>query len=156
MASVLMLALLWPTARAAVVPEVSSRTAPSSAYRPAERPTLTARASFAVDITAGVELWAQEADRPLPPASTTKLMTALVVRRWLRPDESITIRSDDLVDPAVYANAGFQPGDRVTVTDLMAAMLIASAGDAALPSLGSLESGSIRNMTCRGLPSSTR
>ena len=133
MASVLMLALLWPTARAvAVVPEVSIRAAPSSAYQPAERPTLTARASFAVDITAGVELWAQEADRPLPPASTTKLMTALVVRRWLRPDESITIRSDDLVDPAVYANAGFQPGDRVTVTDLLAAMLIASAGDAAL------------------------
>ncbi len=133
MVSLLVLALLGTTAKAlAVVPGESSRAVSSPIFQPAALPTLTARASLAVDITAGVELWAQDADRPLPPASTTKLMTALVARRWLRPDESITIRHDDLVDPTVYANAGLQPDDRVTVTDLLAAMLIASAGDAAL------------------------
>lgn len=94
-------------------------------------PMLTARSAFVADITAGVEIFAANADEPLPPASTTKMVTALTARRYLAPEEWVTIDARDLVDPTVYSNAGLLPGDRLTVRDLLAAMLVASAGDAA-------------------------
>ncbi len=97
----------------------------------ADGPRLTARASYAVDVTHGVELWAARADESLAPASTAKMLTALVVRRILQEDETIRIEPSDLVDPTIYANASLQPGDEVTVRGLLAALLIASAGDAA-------------------------
>ncbi|MCS7246452.1 MAG: serine hydrolase [Thermomicrobium sp.] len=96
-----------------------------------DEPVLRARAAYVVDVTAGVELWARDADEPMPPASTIKMLTALTARRLLSLEERVVIRADDLVDPTVYANAGFRPGDRVRVHDLLAALLVASAGDAA-------------------------
>ncbi|MCX2726432.1 serine hydrolase [Thermomicrobium sp. 4228-Ro] len=94
-------------------------------------PAISARAVLVVDITAGAELLSVDADDPLPPASTTKIITALTVRRFLALDEWVTIREQDLVDPAIYSHAGLLPGDRLTVHDLLAALLVASAGDAA-------------------------
>jgi D-alanyl-D-alanine carboxypeptidase (penicillin-binding protein 5/6) len=94
-------------------------------------PAVSARAVFVVDVTAGVELWSVNADEPLPPASTAKIVTALTIRRFLAPEERVTVTATDLVDPAVYSHAGLQLGDELTVRDLLAALLIVSAGDAA-------------------------
>ncbi|MCX7622527.1 MAG: serine hydrolase [Thermomicrobium sp.] len=116
-------------ARAAVAP--ANATAEERGRRSIELPQITAKAVFVADVTAGVELWSRSADEPLPPASTTKIVTALVARRSLDPEERVTIAPEDLVDPAVFSNAGLLPGDRLTVRDLLAAMLVASAGDAA-------------------------
>ncbi len=80
-----------------------------------------------------------QADVVLPLASLTKLVTALVVLDappdWSR---TVTITADDLAYPQRYVNAGditsevpFQAGDRVTLGDLWAAMLIASSNQAA-------------------------
>ncbi len=94
-------------------------------------PVVSARAAFVVDITVGAELWSHAPDEPLAPASTTKLITALVARKVLALDDWVTITEDDLVDPTVYSHAGLRPGDRVRVHDLLTALLVASAGDAA-------------------------
>ena len=82
-------------------------------------PQLTARAAIAVDLTNQALLYADNPDAPLPPASTAKIVTALVVAGTLDLDEVVEIQPGDLVDPAVYANMGLAAGDRLTVEGLL-------------------------------------
>jgi D-alanyl-D-alanine carboxypeptidase (penicillin-binding protein 5/6) len=92
---------------------------------------LTARAAYVVDLTAGIELYSDNADEPLAPASTTKVVTAVLASSVLRLDQSVTIVPGDLVDPMVFSNIGLQEGDVVSVRDLLAGVLVASGGEAA-------------------------
>ncbi len=124
-----------------IVPPASAlhRTAPQRpdgrSWRPfasvPEPPRLTAKAALAVDLTNEALLYADHADDPLPPASTTKIVTALVVERTLDLDEVVEVEASDLVDSTVYANMGLVPGDRLSVEGLLTGLLVASAGDAA-------------------------
>jgi D-alanyl-D-alanine carboxypeptidase (penicillin-binding protein 5/6) len=94
-------------------------------------PPLTAKAAIAVDLTNEALLYAVHADDPLPPASTAKIVTALVAVRLLGLDEVVEVEASDLVDATVYASMGLAPGDRVSVEGLLTGLLVASAGDAA-------------------------
>jgi D-alanyl-D-alanine carboxypeptidase (penicillin-binding protein 5/6) len=102
--------------------------------KPAAAPPiqLSAKAAYAVDVTNGVELYSVNADTPLPPASTTKIVTALVVAQHATLDATVTIQADDTVDPMIYSHMGLEVGDVVKVRDLLAGMLLNSGGDAAL------------------------
>lgn len=93
--------------------------------------TLTARSSILIDAQSGAVLYENNADQPLPPASTAKIVTALVVIRYARPEEVVTIQPVDLVDPTQESNMGLQAGDTVTVHDLLVGMLLPSGNDAA-------------------------
>lgn len=76
----------------------------------------------------GKTLWARHADRRLPPASLTKVMTALLVLEGGRLDEVVTI-----APPAAAQRGtrlGLHAGDRMRVPDLLRATLIGSANDA--------------------------
>jgi len=64
-----------------------------------------------------------------PPASLTKIMTALVVLEKCRPDEVVTVSPSAARETG--SRIGLRRGDRLTVRDLLAATLIASANDAA-------------------------
>src|SRR5690606_2160233 len=79
----------------------------------------------------GATLAAVNPDMPYPPASTTKMLTALIVRQHAALDEVITIEPGDLVDEVIYAHVGLRAGDRVAVRDLLAGLLVPSGGDAA-------------------------
>lgn len=88
-----------------------------------------ARAAIVVDARDGSPLFAFHADRRLPIASATKLMTALIARERLPLDRTL---------PAVSYRAapaesvlGLAPGERMKVRDLLAATLLQSANDAA-------------------------
>jgi serine-type D-Ala-D-Ala carboxypeptidase (penicillin-binding protein 5/6) len=91
-----------------------------------------ATAAFAVDLTTGVELFAHNADQPLPPASTMKVVTAIVALRVLSPDDTVVIEDEDLVDPETYSSMGLLTGDVVSVRVLLHGLLMQSGGDAAL------------------------
>jgi D-alanyl-D-alanine carboxypeptidase (penicillin-binding protein 5/6) len=93
-------------------------------------PALSATAALAVDLTTGVELYEQNADTPAPPASTMKIVTALVARQTLQLDDQITVQDSDLIDPAIYSTMGLEAGDVVSVGDLLRGLLIPSGGDA--------------------------
>lgn len=97
---------------------------------PVIEPGLSANAAIAVDLTLGVQLYAHNADTPLPPASTAKLLTALVAERVLPRGEVIVIVEQDLV-PEDYSKMGLLPGDEVTVEALLYGVLVNSGGDAA-------------------------
>jgi D-alanyl-D-alanine carboxypeptidase len=95
-------------------------------------PRITASAVYAIDVTAGVELYADNADDRRSPASTTKLAAALVVVNNVKDlSESVTIEQ---VDVALVADdesqLGLDPGDVLTVHQLLDGMLIHSGSDA--------------------------
>jgi D-alanyl-D-alanine carboxypeptidase (penicillin-binding protein 5/6) len=73
-------------------------------------------------------LFSKNTDEEFYPASTVKLMTALVVLDVYNLDEEITIESTDLK----FGNhLGFYSGEKLKVIDLLKAMLIASSNEAA-------------------------
>ena len=76
----------------------------------------------------GATLWSARADDPLPPASLTKLMTALLVVEAGALDETVTI------GPRAAATQGarlpLRAGMHVSRGDLLTAMLLRSANDA--------------------------
>jgi len=96
-------------------------------------PQIDARAWVLIDAGDGARLAAHDANRPLPIASTTKLMTAYLALHSLRPKERLTTPESATV-PGVPGEAllGLEPGERDTVHDLLYGMLLPSGGDAAL------------------------
>lgn len=94
-------------------------------------PSLSAQASYAVDADTGVELYARNADEPLPPGSTIKIATALVVVAHAELDDEVTIEASDEVDPTIYSSVGVAAGETLTVEQLLYGMLLPSGSDAA-------------------------
>ena len=88
------------------------------------------RAVVAIDAATGVILFSQNANHRLPPASTTKLITAIVALENEPLSKVVTIsRNAAQVGPS---KVGFKEGDRITVEGLLYAALMESANDAAV------------------------
>lgn len=85
-------------------------------------------ASYLVRLN-GTTLWAHDPDRPLPPASLTKIMTALLAVESGRLDEIATV--SEAAARETGTRLGLSPGDRMRVEDLLAATMLGSANDAA-------------------------
>ena len=92
-------------------------------------PTVNARAALLVDGNTGQTLFSENPDRRLPMASLTKLMTALLTMENARKDAVVRVTGPA---PSVgESTINLQPGERMKVSDLLAAALIQSANDAA-------------------------
>ncbi len=76
----------------------------------------------------GEDMWQLNADQPMPPASLTKVMTALLILEDYRPNEIVTVSQAAAAE--IGSRIGLRAGDRLTVADLLAATLIRSANDA--------------------------
>lgn len=76
----------------------------------------------------GRVLWAGHAERRLPPASLTKLMTALLVLERGQLDEVVVVSRNATRETG--SRIGLRPGENVRVRDLLAAMVLRSANDA--------------------------
>jgi D-alanyl-D-alanine carboxypeptidase len=75
-------------------------------------------------------LYAKNPNSLLPPASTTKLMTAIVAIENKNLSEVVTISNNASHVPP--SKAGFKEGDKVTIEGLLYAALLKSANDAAV------------------------
>ena len=90
---------------------------------------IRARAAIVMEEATGRVLYGKNPNLRLPPASTTKLMTAMVVLDRLDVDSVVTIsRKATEVSPI---KAKFRAGETVTVRTLLYAALLKSANDAA-------------------------
>jgi D-alanyl-D-alanine carboxypeptidase len=65
----------------------------------------------------GATLWAHDPDRPLPPASLTKIMTALLTIESGRLDEIATV--SEAAARETGTRLGLSTGDRMRVEDLL-------------------------------------
>jgi len=101
--------------------------APARATGP---PALDARAAALVDAGSGQLLYAYRAGRPVAIASTTKLMTALLTLEHVHNLRTV-FTQNNYRSAAVDSQLGLTPGQRMTVHDLVLAMLLPSADDAA-------------------------
>lgn len=93
-------------------------------------PELSAAAAYAVEASTGEVVAAQAEDERRAIASATKLMTALVVREETSLDDTFT--AADYQAAAVESQIGLQPGEEMTVRDLLRALMLESANDAAV------------------------
>lgn len=92
-------------------------------------PVLNARAAALMDANTGTLLYGVRDQQDTAIASTTKLMTALVTLERARL--STVFSEPDYYPAAVDSQIGLRPGERMTVHDLMLALLLPSADDAA-------------------------
>ncbi|OPZ83410.1 MAG: D-alanyl-D-alanine carboxypeptidase DacF precursor [bacterium ADurb.Bin429] len=94
-------------------------------------PLVSAKAAILMDRQTGLVLWEKNADWRLPMASTTKIMTAMVIldHGGDRLDETVTVsqRADD-----VEGSSLFGAGDTLTLRDLLKGALIRSSNEATI------------------------
>jgi serine-type D-Ala-D-Ala carboxypeptidase (penicillin-binding protein 5/6) len=103
-------------------------------------PGVQATAGIVVDVESGQVLWARKPHAKRPVASLTKLMTALLAERGGGLQRKITI-TDQMTGELGYT-IGLRTGEQHSLRDLLAAMMIASANDAA-DALAVYRSGSV-------------
>ncbi len=93
-------------------------------------PFVTADAAVLIDASTGTVLWSKNAGQARAPASTTKMMTALLALELGNPDDIVTV-SPQAVN-VEGSNAHLRVGERIRLSELMEALLIKSANDAAV------------------------
>lgn len=118
-------------------------------------PQLTARAAVAMDRASGRILYRLDAARRLRPASTIKLMTALVALSRRKPDARIIVPDDVYTVTADVGGSamGLAPGEVLSLRDLLYGMLLPSGNDAAYTiaqNIGGSQRGFVALMNAEG------
>lgn len=88
---------------------------------------ITATGVVVLDIDSGVYLYKRNETIELPPASTTKLLTALVALDNYNLDDVVTVREMNTNGQSM----GLVPGEKISVENLLYGALILSGNDAA-------------------------
>ena len=98
-------------------------------------PPFTSSAAWAIaDGKTGEILWGRLEDKPLEMASTTKMMTALVVLRLAKADPKTldeVVTFSERADKTVGSTSGVRAGESVPVRELLYGLLLPSGNDAA-------------------------
>ena len=92
-------------------------------------PAVSAGSFLVYDVNGGGVLLRNEDEQSRPPASLTKLMTALLALEQGQLSDVATVVAEDLVGGA---SMGLAVGDQVSVTDLLWGLLLPSGNDAAM------------------------
>ncbi len=94
--------------------------------------TLTAKKYFVYDVREGEYLQKLgDSSEKLYPASITKLLSAYVVLQYMEPEDTVVV--GDAMELVAWDSsvAGLKEGDKLTVEQLIAAMMLPSGNDAA-------------------------
>ncbi len=108
---------------------VAAIVAPAASF--ASQPKLvTARAGILIDRSSGKILWENNADVALPPASTTKVVTATLALQSGDLDRTVRVSRRAAAEPP--SNIRLRPGWELSLEDLVYAILLNSANDASV------------------------
>ncbi len=108
----------------------------------ASAPSVTADAAVLIDARTGRVLYAKAANTPRAPASTTKMMTALIALEQGNPDATVTVGRRAAATPG--SSAGLRAGERYTLAALLRGLLLRSGNDAAV-AIAEHVAGSVRD-----------
>lgn len=92
-------------------------------------PEVAARSAVLMNAVTGEILFAKEPNLRLPPASTTKVLTALVALDRLDPNARLPVSAQ--AASVAPSRIGLRAGEMVTMQDLMYGLLLKSGNDAA-------------------------
>ena len=93
-------------------------------------PYVSARAAILFENTTGTVLFAKNAHEKRPPASTTKILTAILALERSRLDEIVTVSQRAASTPG--STARLYTGQKIRMDDLLHALLLRSGNDAAV------------------------
>ena len=97
-----------------------------------EEPSLVSKAAFLIDNETGKVLYEKNADKRMFPASTTKIMTAIITLENCNLNDVVTVSYNAAMSiPDGYSTAFLQAGEQLTVEQLLQLLLVHSANDAA-------------------------
>lgn len=123
-------------ARADAVAEVRTPARPKVAG-----PKVASRFAILVDARTGAILWSRNATIAKPPASLTKMLTAVLVRASL-PLNAVAVTGRDAAR-APPSKLALKPGQKITVSQALQALMVVSANDMAVL-LADRTAGSVR------------
>jgi len=101
-------------------------------YASSDNIEIVSKAALLVDNNTNKILYSKNADTKMYPASTTKILTAILVLENSKLDEVLTVSYDAIMTiPEGYSTAHLQIGEQLTVEQLLKLLLVCSANDAA-------------------------
>lgn len=104
----------------------------SFVFANSEKPSLISQAAILMDYKTGKILYQKNENEKMYPASTTKIVTAILTLENCNLDEVVTISYDAAMSiPNGYSSASLQIGEQLTVEQLLQLLLVHSANDAA-------------------------
>lgn len=94
-------------------------------------PVISAPSAIVIDAESGQALWTKDADARRFPASTTKILTALLFIEHSQPEDIITCTDPNItrIEPSTL---NIKPWEKFTAQDLLYGFLIRSANDGAV------------------------
>ena len=96
------------------------------------QPSISADASIVIDNKTNKILYSKNENKKMYPASTTKILTAILVIENSNLDDLVTASYDAIMSiPDGYSIANIQIGEQLTVEQLLELLLVHSANDAA-------------------------
>lgn len=111
-------------------PVVTNQSTPINPYpyvAAANAPTISAEAAIILDRNSGVIVYSKNPLLRFSMASTTKIMTALIALNYYKPDDILTVKTGNVEGSGL----NLTPGEQFRFIDLMYAMMLPSANDAA-------------------------
>ena len=120
--SSLILLLLWSSFSA-----ISLATSADS-----DTPNIASPSAVLMDARTGIVLWERNMNERRYPASTTKVMTAIVVLEHFELSDTITITSDsvEMVSPW-HSTAGLVPGENISIEQALYLIMVVSGNEVA-------------------------
>lgn len=104
----------------------------SIVYAESETPDIIAEAAILIDSSTEKILYSKNEKEKMYPASTTKILTAILTLENCNLDDVVTVPYEAISSiPSGYAVAALQAGEQLTVEQLLKVMLVHSANDAA-------------------------
>lgn len=104
----------------------------SLVFSSSEEPTLVSEAAFLMDNATEKILYEKNSEKKMYPASTTKILTAILALENCKLDDIVTVSYNAVMAvPEGYSTANLQIGEQLTVEQLLQFLLIPSANDAA-------------------------
>ena len=91
---------------------------------------VTAEAAAVFDRTDVETVFSKHAYERLYPASTTKIMTALLAVKYGNLSDEVTVTEDAVITESGATLCGIQPGDRLTLEQLLYGLMLPSGNDA--------------------------
>lgn len=96
--------------------------------------------AYMIDLSSGAELFVKDADRRMPPASMSKMMTAyvafdLIQKGELKLDQRLRVRPETWQrwhGPSAGSTMFLSPNQEVTVADLLDGIIVVSGNDASV------------------------
>lgn len=95
-------------------------------------PKIGCKAAYIVEPVSGKIIYEKNAHEKMYPASTTKILTALIaIEKCEMTDVAVVSRNAINLVPEGYSNAKLQVGERLSISDLLYVLLVPSANEAA-------------------------